>query len=394
MFGNISPAKQKLLIRLSIVLNLFLLLYLSLSAGWSLTSDTSAPSLPYGRDILNQYFEKSTSTQGSESLGASKLLSHNLLSQTPFNKSQPLSLLATQPFTISDSVNCFNKPIIFSQGMRGKYWVLYNYVRAARLFNCNETITYTTHGDFTFLDNLEPLLERWGGPISVAVYAPGSDLEDSIDAILYYRDCSNTSLVRDLATFHIYFDLSHIPAQVPRQDTLLHKRPNCLLPEGLKNTVTYKKKKGLDYPVNVARNVARVTASTHYVFPSDIELYPSPKLIPEFLSMIRRNEKKVPKGQQRVFVNSIFEIAANHSLPSTKEELINLMKSNTVIPFHKNVCPQCHKIPHSKEWLEAQIKPGMNVLHVGKRIKPFQHWEPIYIGTNQVDDCSIKTLNF
>jgi len=159
MFGNISPAKQKLLIRLSIVLNLFLLLYLSLSAGWSLTSDTSAPSLPYGRDILNQYFEKSTSTQGSESLGASKLLSHNLLSQTPFNKSQPLSLLATQPFTISDSVNCFNKHIIFSQGMRGKYWVLYNYVRAARLFNCNETITYTTHGDFTFLDNLEPLLE-------------------------------------------------------------------------------------------------------------------------------------------------------------------------------------------------------------------------------------------
>ena len=73
MFGNISPARQKvcslltvekmmmvmllqLLIRLSIVLNLFLLLYLSLSAGWSLTADTSDPSLPYGRDILNQYF--------------------------------------------------------------------------------------------------------------------------------------------------------------------------------------------------------------------------------------------------------------------------------------------------------------------------------------------------
>ena len=44
--------------------------------------------------------------------------------------------------------------------MRGKYWVLYNYIRAAKHYNCNETITYTTHGDFTFLDNLEPLLER------------------------------------------------------------------------------------------------------------------------------------------------------------------------------------------------------------------------------------------
>lgn len=189
--------------------------------------------------------------------------------------------------------------------------------------------------------------------------------------------------MRDLATFHIYFDLSHIPGQVPRQDSLLHKRPNCQLPEGLTETVTYKKKLGLVYPVNVARNVARESATTHFVFPSDIELYPSPNLIPDFLEMIRRNDKKLTKSQPRVFVNSIFEIAANHSLPNTKTELIKLMKSNTVIPFHKNVCPQCHKIPHSKEWLEAAVKPGLDVLHVGKRIKPFQHWEPIYIGTNQ-----------
>eukprot|EP00090_Calanus_glacialis_P024135 TRINITY_DN3746_c0_g1_i1.p1 TRINITY_DN3746_c0_g1~~TRINITY_DN3746_c0_g1_i1.p1 ORF type:complete len:469 (-),score=132.26 TRINITY_DN3746_c0_g1_i1:129-1535(-) len=381
MFANVSPARQKLLIRLSIVLNLFLLLYLSLSAGWNITSDTSAPSLPYSRDILNQYFEKSTPTQ--ESLSEIKAPTSNLQSLASSSKSPSQSLQASPPFSISNSVQCFNKPTNFSQSMRGNYWVLYNYIRAGKQFNCNQTITYTTHGDFTFLDNLEPLLDRWRGPISVAVYAPGSDLEDSIDAILYYRDCTNSSLVRDLATFHIYFDLSHIPAQVPRQDSLLHKRPNCLLPEGLTNTITYKKRMGLVYPVNVARNVARVTASTHFIFPSDIELYPSPNLIPEFLAMIRRNEKKLPKNQPRVFVNSIFEIAANHSLPNTKSELIHLMESSTVIPFHKHVCPQCHKIPHSKEWLEAKVKPGLNVLHVGKRIKPFQHWEPIYIGTHQ-----------
>eukprot|EP00092_Neocalanus_flemingeri_P033251 GFUD01036158.1.p1 GENE.GFUD01036158.1~~GFUD01036158.1.p1 ORF type:complete len:478 (-),score=118.43 GFUD01036158.1:172-1605(-) len=384
MFSNVSPARQKLLIRLSILLNLCLLLYLSLSAGWNMTASSSAPSLPYSRDILNQYFEKSPPTQ--ESLSDLKPPAHPLQSQIPpiQSPSSPTQLLlASKTFSISDSVECFNKPTNFSQGMRGKYWVLYNYIRAGKHFHCNQTITYTTHGDFTFLDNLEPLLDRWRGPISVAVYAPGSDLEDSIDAILYYRDCTNSSLVRDLATFHIYFDLSHIPAQVPRQDSLLHKRPNCQLPEGLTETVTYKKKLGLVYPVNVARNVARESAATHFVFPSDIELYPSPNLIPDFLEMIRRNDKKLTKSQPRVFVNSIFEIAANHSLPNTKTELIKLMKSNTVIPFHKNVCPQCHKIPHSKEWLEAAVKPGLDVLHVGKRIKPFQHWEPIYIGTNQ-----------
>ena len=54
-------------------------------------------------------------------------------------------------------------------------------------------------------------------------------------------------------------------------------------------TGNYKKQNGLDYPVNVARwnivgktsknvpfvrNIARQTVSTHFVFPSDVELYP------------------------------------------------------------------------------------------------------------------------
>lgn len=43
---------------------------------------------------------------------------------------------------------------------RGDYWVLYNYVPARRWYRCDESITYTTHADFTFLDNLEPLLDR------------------------------------------------------------------------------------------------------------------------------------------------------------------------------------------------------------------------------------------
>ena len=62
---------------------------------------------------------------------------------------------------------------------------------------------------------------------------------------------------------------------------------------------------------------------------------------------------------------------------------MELLNSNIVIPFHKTVCPQCHKIPKALEWPEAEIKPGLNIFYVGKRIKPFQHWEPFHIGTNQ-----------
>lgn len=380
MIANVTTTKQKVLVRISILLNLFLLLYFSLYAGWSTTPALLAPSGPYVPDIPNQHSEISHLSQHSLDVKSSPVSQEQVFSSP---STPTTSFSASQSFSISNSMECFNKQLNFSQSMRSKYWVLYNYIRAEKQFNCNESITYTTHGDCTFLDNLEPLLERWRGPLSVAVYAPGSDLQNSIDTILYYRDCSNTSLVKDLATFHIYFDLSHIPSQIPRQETLLYKRPNCLLPKVSVNTVTYKKRHSLTYPVNVARNVARESATTHFVFPSDIELYPSPNLITSFLEMIKRNDLQLPESQPRVFVNSIFEIAANHSLPNTKTELIQLMKNKTVIPFHKNVCPKCHKIPHSKEWLESKVKPGMNVLHVGKRIKPFQHWEPIYIGTNQ-----------
>ena len=72
----------------------------------------------------------------------------------------------------------------------------------------------------------------------------------------------------------------------------------------------------------------------------------SPNLIKDFLEMIRRNDRELQRPAPRVFVSSIFEISANHSsLPASKHELVSLLNSSVVIPFHKTVCPQCHKIP-------------------------------------------------
>merc|ERR1719295_796482 len=304
--------------------------------------------------------------------------------------------------SLSSTLFCYNTDQQFRQGLRGDHWVLYNYIKARKQFQCNESITYTTHGGYEFLDNLEPLLKRWQGPLSIAVYAPGTDFQKAIDSILYYRECAETTTVRDFATFHIFFDFDHIPEQIPNWKSLLRKRQNC---NGLKGNIgttdaslnthatasptqteSYKKTKGLDYPVNVARNVARQTVSTHFVFPSDIELYPSPNLIPTFLDMIRRNGPQLQRRNPRVFVNNIFEIEANHSLPETKAELVKLMNQNIMIPFHKHLCPRCHTIPHAKEWLEAiDMNHGykMDILYTGKREKPYNHWEPIYIGTNE-----------
>ena len=42
---------------------------------------------------------------------------------------------------------------------------------------------------------------------------------------------------------------------------------------------SYRSTNNLTYPVNVGRNIARQTATSHFVFPSDIELYPSPGIV-------------------------------------------------------------------------------------------------------------------
>jgi hypothetical protein len=58
-------------------------------------------------------------------------------------------------------LNCHSKDFEPYLEMRGDFYVLKNYIRAEHgELKCYETITYTTHADFTFLDNLVPLLER------------------------------------------------------------------------------------------------------------------------------------------------------------------------------------------------------------------------------------------
>lgn len=59
-------------------------------------------------------------------------------------------------------MKCNDKEYVPETLQRGDFWVLKNYVRADHgELKCHESITYTTHADFTFLDNLIPLLERW-----------------------------------------------------------------------------------------------------------------------------------------------------------------------------------------------------------------------------------------
>jgi len=78
------------------------------------------------------------------------------------------------------------------------------------------------------------------------------------------------------------------------------------------------------YPVNVGRNIAREAAATHYILPSDIELYPSPGVIPDFLDMIRRRDAAILHSNPKVFPLSIFELESDAPIPENKTHLVSL----------------------------------------------------------------------
>lgn len=328
------------------------------------------------RSFVDHRFVQKVSTTSDTSLDSDLVSAGVNVTSSDLLKSKP---------SLQDVIQCNDVTPTFSTAQRGDYWVLYNYIMAEKKFHCWESITYTSHADHTFLDNLVPVLDRWQGPVSLALYTPGSDFEDTLKTIKYLRECT-TPLVSKLVTFHLYFPARHVPKHIPKPSEIFKSPTNCsILPPWSNVTArsTYKSQKKLLYPVNVGRNIARQTALTHYILASDIELYPSPGVITDFLDMVQRQDPPLLHKKPKVFPLSIFEVEANMNLPRDKTELVAMLKNGSAIPFHKKVCAGCHNVPKSKEWMKAEVQPGLHVFHIGKRMGYFVHWEPIYIGTHQ-----------
>ncbi|CAK9826892.1 Beta-1,4-glucuronyltransferase 1, partial [Anthophora retusa] len=348
----------------------------------------TSSALPATKDTSNKGVRSNMTTQvRTKSLTIRRTLEKLLQLQSITHMNNIVKNAPTErsKMTLEEAVLCNEKSLEPRRAQRGDYWVLYNYVPMSTTVRCWESVTYTTHADYTFLDNLEPLLERWRAPISIAMHAPGTDFAATLDAIKYSRNCGSP-LISQLVTFHVFFSSKHVPKVVPPSEKVVSDTYNCSLgPPWVNVTLSkmYKNEKKLLYPVNVGRNIARESAPTFYVFASDIELYPNPNLPAKFLEMIRRRDQPaLYNPNPKVFVLSIFEVDGKSQPPNNKTRLVQMLKAGTAIPFHKKLCSGCHNVPRSKEWQQAPETEDLHVFHVGKRTGSFVHWEPIFIGSN------------
>ncbi|EDW76380.2 uncharacterized protein Dwil_GK15424 [Drosophila willistoni] len=297
-------------------------------------------------------------------------------------------------------VNCRNRPLRFQRLQHGEYWLLQNLVigSESQFMGCAESITYTTNGDYTFFDNLEMVAERWQAPISFAIHAPGYDLNSTLDAIQYVKNClPGSHYINDYVTFHVYFSNLHMPVYVPLNEADVLNWPyKCMEENGTLATppytqvpreAMYKVKANLTYPINVGRNIARQASNTHFIFACDIELYPSVGFVEQFLDMVARNNSVLaldPKQPRRVYPLPVFEIEAGQHVPENKAELLDLYRNGLAQLFHAKVCPTCHKVPQQQLWMNRapSVRDELKLFSMTLRRDKFRSWEPFYISDN------------
>ena len=87
----------------------------------------------------------------------------------------------------------------------------------------------------------------------------------------------------------------------------------------------------MTYPINVARNIARMQARTEHVLVSDVELLPSEKLASGFLEMLHGR----PPKSNVIFVVPVFEIEANEQPPKNKHQLLAAARVGSAVYFHR-----------------------------------------------------------
>lgn len=140
----------------------------------------------------------------------------------------------------------------------------------------------------------------------MAIFAPGTDFEKTLQSIKYLLKCEPfSSLIKEYVTFHMFFPLTHIPEYVPFTFeefwVLTEVDCNQAAPyEEVDPSSMYRNQNSLLYPINFARNLARSSSQTHFVFANDVELFPSRNLVEEFFKMVVRNSSVLVGNDPRL----------------------------------------------------------------------------------------------
>jgi len=198
-----------------------------------------------------------------------------------------------------------------------------------------DDVTLATQCSANHLHHVVMQINRWTGPISVAVFAPNDQASFATDAILSMGECWPE--IKKRVTFHLVYPTNH-PADLSASVGMIdHDGCDDLLAKisSYGNDATQNYAGDIPYPHNVARNAARRGVATEFVFLVDIDVMPSLGLRDDFVDFARRQDVFDNAAFDRtVFVIPCFELQSGLTCPDDKVLLNAKSKEGIIRPFH------------------------------------------------------------
>uniref|UniRef100_H9G6H4 Beta-1,4-glucuronyltransferase 1 n=1 Tax=Anolis carolinensis TaxID=28377 RepID=H9G6H4_ANOCA len=254
------------------------------------------------------------------------------------------------------------KRVLASGGLldtSGQYRVYRDVLRGDWDGQRSPDMVLVTHTSLGNLHHAQRLAERWQGPFSVAVFAPGA-AEVRLAVTMIYAIAALCSPLRQLAATFFSGDVARLEtcgdvfAKLSRIGSRWHNYGA-----------------NASYPNNLLRNVAKKAVGDHWALVVDMDMVPSEGLREAFLAL--RNDETMPG----VFVVPAFEIRHTRRIPGTKAELLRLYQVGETRPFYEELCPRCQAPTNYSQWVNL---PAGGPLRVAYDVEWRDPWEPFYVG--------------
>ncbi|CEF70293.1 N-acetyllactosaminide beta-1,3-N-acetylglucosaminyltransferase [Strongyloides ratti] len=289
--------------------------------------------------------------------------------------------------------------VVESITYNNQYCVSFYYWKdSMKLSEGSSRITLVLHATTKYLHYLADQLTMWDGPISVAFFMPTPEISECILHKHKYCAMYNTTDILYFQLFSLFqhlYDIKKISLHFffEKKD---HKNCPHIILKGIKkpsgnilkkyktmlSRVSEYKKFFNIYPINVARNIARLGKKTILFLSGDIENYPSLNYEKK-VSKLAVQESLLKNNRKLVLVHRRFEINDSFTIPRTKDKLKELYDNNQAFVFHAKLIKKAHKIAKLDEWFdgnENMLKTRIGWI-VGE-LNPY--WEPQFVGNDQV----------
>ncbi|KAI6199691.1 N-acetyllactosaminide beta-1,3-N-acetylglucosaminyltransferase [Aphelenchoides besseyi] len=252
------------------------------------------------------------------------------------------------------------------------YCVIYDYWRSHPRFN--KTISLVLHATSEYLSYLEEHARLWDGAVSIAIFIPPTNqgghpvkgIENELTRVVSLIKNLKRAKKGEKFSIHFFFE----------------KRNLTKCPElKLKFNETKGQKLPFIYPINTARNIARLGMKTRLFLSGDVEQLFSKNYEPRMRALASKILLK--EKQKLVLVHRRFELDKGIKVPETKAELKKLYDEKKAVEFHRHFYYRGHKIAKINEWF--QLPENLTTTKIFSILNYTNaEWEPQFVGSSEV----------